>query len=66
MAANEFWCSFPGIGRRQIMIERELMFIVDGFVHDEHFTVLGHCGDAPIHVGEIFDAVYRNKASISS
>ena len=45
----------------QIVIDRELMFIVDGFVHGEHFSVLGHCGDAPIHVGEVFDAVYRNK-----
>src|SRR5271156_6297862 len=43
------------------MIDRELIFIIDGFVHGEHFTVLGRCGDAPIHVGEVFDAVYRNK-----
>ena len=43
------------------MNEQELMFIVDGFVHGESLTVIGRCGDAPIHVGEVFDAVYRNK-----
>jgi hypothetical protein len=43
------------------MIDRELIFIVDGIVEGEFFTVLGRCGDAPIHVGEVFDAVYRNK-----
>jgi hypothetical protein len=37
------------------------MLIVDGLDHGEHSTVLGHCGDAPIHVGDVFDAVYRNK-----
>ena len=39
----------------------QLMFIIDGLDHGEHFTVLGQCGDAPIHVGDVFDAVYRNK-----
>jgi hypothetical protein len=43
------------------MSDRKLVFIVDGFVYGEQFTVLGRCGDAPIHVGEVFDAVYRNK-----
>jgi hypothetical protein len=38
-----------------------LEFIVDGFVQGERFTVIGCCGDAPIHVGDVFDAVYRNK-----
>ena len=43
------------------MIEKELQFIVDGFVHGERFTVIGRCGDMPIHVGDVFDAVYRYK-----
>jgi hypothetical protein len=43
------------------MIDRELMFIVDGVVLGERFTVLGRGGDAPIYIGEVFDAVYRNK-----
>jgi len=43
------------------MTGKELEFIVDGFVQGEHFTVLGRCGDAPIHVGDVFDSVYRNK-----
>lgn len=43
------------------MIVHQLMFIVDGFVHGEHFTALGQCGDVPIHVGDVFDTVYRNK-----
>jgi len=43
------------------MTESDLEFLVDGFVQGEHFTVLGCCGDAPIHVGDVFDAVYRNK-----
>ena len=43
------------------MIAHQLMFIIDGFVRGEHFAVLGQCGDAPIHVGDVFDAVYRNK-----
>jgi len=38
-----------------------LEFIVDGFIQGERFTVIGCCGDAPIHVGDVFDAVYRNK-----
>ncbi|MFI5457233.1 MAG: hypothetical protein ACHRXM_17445 [Isosphaerales bacterium] len=38
-----------------------LEFIVDGFVQGERFTVIGCCGDAPIQVGDVFDAVYRNK-----
>jgi hypothetical protein len=43
------------------MIDNELQFIVDGFVHRERFTVVGRCGDRPIHVGDVFDAVYRYK-----
>jgi hypothetical protein len=43
------------------MNDQELMFIVDGIVDGESLTVIGRCGDAPIHVGEVFDAVYRNK-----
>lgn len=43
------------------MKKPELMFIIDGFVQGERFNVVGRCGDAPIHVGEVFDAVYRNR-----
>lgn len=43
------------------MIENDLMFIIDGFDQGEGFNVLGRCGDVPIHVGEVFDAVYRFK-----
>ena len=39
----------------------EFMFIVDGFVQGERFNVVGRCGDSPIRVGELFDAVYRYK-----
>jgi hypothetical protein len=39
----------------------EFEFIVDGFVQGEHFTVLGHCGGVPIHVGDVFEAVFRYK-----
>jgi len=39
----------------------ELMFIVDGFVQGDRFNVVGRCGDLPIRVGELFDAVYRYK-----
>jgi hypothetical protein len=41
------------------MIADKLQFIVVGVVNGEQFTVLGRCGDLPIHVGELFDAVYR-------
>ena len=41
------------------MIADKLQFIVVGVDHGEQFTVLGRCGDLPIHVGELFDAVYR-------
>jgi hypothetical protein len=43
------------------MINKELQFIVDRIVDGEHFTVLGRCGDMSIHVGDVFDAVYRYK-----
>jgi hypothetical protein len=43
------------------MTNQEIQFIVDGFVHGEVFTVLGCCGDLPIHIGDEFDAVYRYK-----
>jgi hypothetical protein len=43
------------------MAEKQREFIVCGFVHGEHFTVIGRCGDMPIHVGDVFDAVYRLK-----
>jgi hypothetical protein len=43
------------------MAENELEFIVAGVVEGQHFTVIGRCGDAPIHVGDTFDAVYRYK-----
>ncbi len=41
------------------MIKNEPQFIVVGVVHGETFTVLGRCGGIPIHVGDVFDAVYR-------
>jgi hypothetical protein len=43
------------------MTDNEMQFIVVGVVEGEHFTVLGRCGDVPIHVGDVFDAVYRYK-----
>lgn len=43
------------------MAKKQLEFIVCGFVHGEHFIVLGRCGDMPIQVGDMFDAVYRYK-----
>jgi hypothetical protein len=43
------------------MIEPERQFIVAGFVQGERFTVIGRCGELPIHVGDVFDAVYRYK-----
>ncbi len=43
------------------MTENEIQFIVVGVDHGEHFAVLGCCGDVPIHVGDMFDAVYRYK-----
>jgi hypothetical protein len=41
------------------MTEVDLEFIVVGLVQGEHFTVLGRCGGASIHVGDPFDAVFR-------
>jgi hypothetical protein len=43
------------------MINKEFQFIVDRVVDGEYFTVLGRCGDVQIHVGDVFDAVYRYK-----
>ena len=43
------------------MIVNELQFIVVGVVHGEQMTAVGRCGDTPIHVGEVFEAVYRYK-----
>jgi hypothetical protein len=43
------------------MTQGDLEFIVVGVVKGEHFTVLGRCGGVSIRVGDIFDAVYRNK-----
>ena len=43
------------------MTDKELQFIVDGFVQNERFTVVGRCGDMPIRIGGVFDAVYRYK-----
>ncbi len=36
-------------------------FIVDGFATGEsgRFTIIGRCGDEPIMVGDVFDAVFR-------
>ena len=43
------------------MEQKELQFIVVGVVEGEHVTALGRCGDVPIRVGDVFDAVYRYK-----
>jgi hypothetical protein len=44
------------------MTEKEVEFIVAGTVEGNHrCTVIGRCGDAPIQIGHVFDAVYRNK-----
>ena len=43
------------------MIKNELQFIVVGVVHGVQFTALGRCGGVPIHVGDMFDAIYRHK-----
>jgi hypothetical protein len=43
------------------MEQNELQFILVGVLRDERFTVLGRCGGVPIHVGDVFDAVYRYK-----
>ena len=43
------------------MTANELEFIVVGIVEGEYFTVIGRCGGVPIHVGDVFDAVYRYK-----
>jgi len=39
----------------------DLEFIVVELVQGEHFTVLGRCGGVPIHVGDVFEAVFRYK-----
>src|SRR3954454_9237184 len=57
---SSFGCSMNVCSRRA-MAKKQLEFIVCGFIQGQHFTVLGRCGDAPIHVGEVFDAVYRYK-----
>jgi hypothetical protein len=38
-------------------------FIVDGWASGDsgRFTVIGRCGDEPIRVGDVFDAVFRYK-----
>ena len=38
-------------------------FIVDGWVSGEsgRFRIIGRCGDEPIQVGDVFDAVFRYK-----
>ena len=38
-------------------------FIVDGWVpgNSGRFTIVGRCGDEPIRVGDVFDAVFRYK-----
>ncbi len=37
----------------------ELEFIVVEVIEGPGFKVLGRCGDVPIHVGDLFDAVFR-------
>ena len=43
------------------MNDNAIEFIIDGFVHGDHLTVIGRCGDEPIHSGDEFDAIYRLK-----
>lgn len=43
------------------MTKNELQFIVVGYVRGEHSTAIGRCGDVPIHLGDVFDAIYRYK-----
>jgi len=43
------------------MTEQEVGFIIDTVVQEESLVILGRCGDAPIHVGEVFDAVFHYK-----
>jgi hypothetical protein len=41
--------------------EKTLEFIVAGVVEGQPTSVIGRCGDVPIHVGDVFDAVFRYK-----
>ena len=43
------------------MTDKFYEFIVVGLVQGDPFTVIGRCGDVAIHVGDVFDAVYRYK-----
>jgi hypothetical protein len=43
------------------MAEKELEFIVAGIVEGRQYSVIGRCGDVPIHVEDEFDAVFRYK-----
>lgn len=43
------------------MSVKQFEFIIVGVVQGEHFTVIGRCSDEPIHVGDVFDTVYRYK-----
>ncbi len=46
------------------MNDRNIEFIVDGFVTGEsgRFSVVGRCGDEPIHVGDTFRCLFRYKS----
>jgi hypothetical protein len=43
------------------MTTRPIEFIIDGLVAGERATVIGCCGDEPIHLGDEFDSIYRLK-----
>ncbi len=36
-------------------------FFVAGYMDGDAFRVVGRCGDIPIRVGDVFDAMYRYK-----
>jgi hypothetical protein len=42
-------------------LHKEAEFIFDGFVHGDVCSIVGRCGDFPIRVGDVFDAVMRYK-----
>jgi hypothetical protein len=43
------------------MVDQALEFIIVGVAEGEQYSVIGRCGDTPIHVGDVFDAVFRYK-----
>lgn len=43
------------------MAEKTLEFIIAGVVDGRQYSVIGRCGDVPVHVGDVFDAAFRYK-----